>query len=538
LPDGTPEQVHLTWGQDPSSSVVVSWASQAPALNPRVLLRTGNGPTRTVAAFDRTYRDGLNAETVFTYHAGVAGLRPGSEHSYSVTADNDSNATAPFCATFHTAPEGRARFRFTSFGDLATPNRRWAPSYRQSAYAVDAVERFGPLFHLLNGDLCYANMNPAAQTEVWRDFGNNNQRSAANRPWMTCPGNHEIEFHNGRRGLRSYLTRYVLPDNGMDDFNGLWYTFRVGNVLFVSLDADDVIYQDCAAFVPGPSALVPAVATGNAAVLPGTSVYVRGYSAGAQTAWLQRVLAEGRADNRTDWIVVQMHQDALSSSMTGNGSDMGIREAWLPLFDRYEVDLVLCGHDHDYERSFPVRGYDSFVGVDAVTGQAVETRRPRPVTTNNRGPFDTSQGTVHLVLGGGGTNAPLDDYGHGMSNGLPQAKVFTRPNRPSPTAMAGVWARSAADAREDAIWSARRDPTSGYGIAVFDVDPGPALGGETTITVTYFHAPGADPTNPSSGLMGAPNPSYTEFESFTVVRHRSERSVGAAPRAGRVVARA
>ena len=63
-----------------------------------------------------------------------------------------------------------------------------------------------------------------------------------------------------------------------------------------------------------------------------------------------------------------MHQDALSSSKTGNGSDKGIREAWLPLFDRYGVDLVLCGHDHDYERSWPVRGCNHNVGRDAVTG--------------------------------------------------------------------------------------------------------------------------------------------------------------------------
>ena len=74
-------------------------------------------------------------------------------------------------------------------------------SYGQSTYAVDAVESFQPLFHLLNGDLCYANLNPGSQPEVWRDFGNNNQRSAANRPWMPCTGNHEIEFNNGAQGL-------------------------------------------------------------------------------------------------------------------------------------------------------------------------------------------------------------------------------------------------------------------------------------------------------------------------------------------------
>ncbi len=191
--------------------------------------------------------------------------------------------------------------------------------YGQSTYAVDEVNAQQPLFHLLNGDLCYANLNPLSQPEVWRDFGNNNQRSAAFRPWMPCPGNHELEFDNGPQGLDSYLSRYTLPDNGVPGFAGRWYTFRVGSVQFVSLAADDVIYQDAAAFVGGPSPLVPASSTGNPPIPPGTSLYLHGYSNGKQTAWLQRTLAAARAQEAVDWIVVQMHECALSSS-TGNQS--------------------------------------------------------------------------------------------------------------------------------------------------------------------------------------------------------------------------
>ncbi len=46
---------------------------------------------------------------------------------------------------------------------------------------------------------------------------------------------------------------------------------------------------------------------------------------------------------------------------------------------------------------------------------------------------------------------------------------------------------------KSAIWSARRDAVTGYGIGVFDLDPG-APGGETTITLRYYHALGADRT--------------------------------------------
>jgi hypothetical protein len=85
-----------------------------------------------------------------------------------------------------------------------------------------------------------------------------------------------------------------------------------------------------------------------------------------------------------------------------------------------------------------------------------------------------------------------------------------------------VFARAGAGAVEDATWSAMRDPATGYGIAVFDLQPGEVRGGMTSITVRYFHAVGADPVNPASGRAGRPTPAYAEFEAFTLVRHRSD----------------
>jgi len=213
-------------------------------------------------------------------------------------------------------------------------------------------------------------------------------------------------------------------------FAGRWYSFRIGSVLFISLDADDVVYQDAGPFVAGPAALTPAASTGNPPIAPGTSFYVRGYSGGAQTGWLERTLAAGRRDEEIDWIIVQMHQCAASSSATGNGSDLGIRQQWLPVFDRYQVDLVLTGHDHDYERSFPVRGADPDAGREVATGSVVNTLRPHPVTTEDTGVFDTSQGTVHLILGCGGTDTNLDDYGTDAADGRPYPWRVAPPGSP------------------------------------------------------------------------------------------------------------
>ena len=67
-----------------------------------------------------------------------------------------------------------------------------------------------------------------------------------------------------------------------------------------------------------------------------------------------------------------------------------------------------------------------------------------------------------------------------------------------------------ADALEDAIWSAQRDTSTGYGIAVFDVDPG-IRGAKTSITIRYYHAPGADKT---------PTATYQLFETVVLAKHR------------------
>jgi hypothetical protein len=88
--------------------------------------------------------------------------------------------------------------------------------------------------------------------------------------------------------------------------------------------------------------------------------------------------------------------------------------------------------------------------------------------------------------------------------------VFTKPNRPIPGATAGTFTRANADALEDAIWSAQRDTGTGYGIAVFDYDPG-SHGGKTTITMNYYHAPGADQP---------PTANYELFETITLSKHR------------------
>ncbi|HYO31939.1 MAG TPA: metallophosphoesterase [Nocardioidaceae bacterium] len=71
-----------------------------------------------------------------------------------------------------------------------------------------------------------------------------------------------------------------------------------------------------------------------------------------QTEWLEQTLAQPQPPDV--WTVAIMHHPPYSAGK--HGSDMKVREAWVPLFEEYDVPLVLAGHDHDYQRSEPQNG--------------------------------------------------------------------------------------------------------------------------------------------------------------------------------------
>ncbi len=467
LGSGDPTQLHVTYGADPATQMTVSWATDAAVVHPSLTLGTpGGGPGSTFAAQTRTYTAAatatMAATEVTTQHVQLSGLLPGTTYVYTVTHHGASTAIG---GTFTTPPRGRFPFRFSSFGDQGTGNPNDFGFTPQAIAIVDHINRAQPLFQLYNGDLAYSDLQQST-ARAWADFFINNMPSTANIPWMPSLGNHENETGNGPQGFASYLTRYLLPDNGVTDFAGNWYTFRVGSVCVISLDADDVVYQDSGNF------------------------YIHGYSGGAQKAWLRRTLAAARADAGIDWIVVFQHMAVISSSASGNGCDLGLRQEFQPLFDEFDVDLVLCGHEHDYERSYSLKGFEP----------ASATMRPRVVATATD-VIDATLGTVYLVLGGGGFALPTNDFTDTAGNngtGNPD------------TATAKVNIAKGTTATEVADWSYYRDAVSPYGFATFDVDPG-APGGLTSITVRYFHTTvvGAAPLLVESFVLQRPRADAT-----------------------------
>lgn len=83
-----------------------------------------------------------------------------------------------------------------------------------------------------------------------------------------------------------------------------------------------------------------------------------------QQTWLEETLRESTAT----WKVVALHHPPYSAGY--QGSNKHARAVFSPLFERYGVQLVLSGHDHDYQRSEVIRGV-----TYVVTGAASGTRR-------------------------------------------------------------------------------------------------------------------------------------------------------------------
>ena len=71
-----------------------------------------------------------------------------------------------------------------------------------------------------------------------------------------------------------------------------------------------------------------------------------------QRRWLEGTLALPQPPGT--WTIAAMHHPAYSAGHHGSTPD--VQENWVPLFARYDVPLVLAGHDHDYQRSLPLDG--------------------------------------------------------------------------------------------------------------------------------------------------------------------------------------
>ena len=121
-----------------------------------------------------------------------------------------------------------------------------------------------------------------------------------------------------------------------------------------------------------------------------------------QTAWLEQQLA----DSTAIWKIAVMHHPPYTCG--GHGGDSVVERRWVPLFESYGVQLVLAGHDHNYQRFAPRNGVAYVVhgGGGAVPYQTracpasyprrVRARDERGFLSVSIGPDDLAVSAVNL----------------------------------------------------------------------------------------------------------------------------------------------
>ena len=102
------------------------------------------------------------------------------------------------------------------------------------------------------------------------------------------------------------------------------------------------------------------------------------------------------------WIVVVVHRP-LYSSFNSTGEQAALRAPLAPLLERHAVDLVLSGHVHSYDRTWPVTGDYS------ETSNATVARSFVPPDTILNAPVP-----VHVVSGAAGNGESVDPHGRGL----------------------------------------------------------------------------------------------------------------------------
>lgn len=302
----------------------IVWQTAKPTKKPTVEYGTSRALGMSAPATRPTYA----YETGVLSEVRLTNLRPRTTYYYRV---GDSEGGWSKVHSFRTGDPRPGKFVFTAFGDHGvTP---------EAAKNVQNVLAEKPVFHALLGDVSYAN----GTQPIWDEYLRQIEPMTCQIPYMLTLGNHENETvtlgtEKKRVGYISYLARFALPGGEQ------WYAFDYGHARFVAFNSDD-------------------------------------YTNPEQLVWLEKTLTDAQRNPVISWVIVLQHHPLYGSSK-GRDNNTKLIEKMAPLYDKYKVDLVLCGHDHHYERQFPLRG-------------------GRP-TTDKLTDYRKGEGTLYMIQGGGG----------------------------------------------------------------------------------------------------------------------------------------
>lgn len=353
-----PEQVHIAFGDDSSQIITVTWSTKDST--PESIVHYGiNELTTKIRGLSHEFiDDGPEKRTQFIHRVTLSGLQPATNYVYKCGSTLGWSKQFSFRTANSSA---NWPIRVAVYGDLGITNARILPTLQMNVekQLYDAVIHVGDLaydMHEKNG-------------EVGDEFMQQIEPVAANVPYMVCPGNHEQAYN-----FSHYRERFTMPGNS----ENLFYSFDLGPAHFISIDSEAYYYLNY-----GKSPLIN------------------------QFDWLVKDLKEAnQPENRKKrpWIIVYGHKPMYCSNVwkddcafkaakvrvglpEKNWYEYGLEE----LFYKAGVDLELWGHQHAYERLWPVYDYKVKNG---------STQYPN---TNPKAP-------VHITIGTAGSKYDITPF--------------------------------------------------------------------------------------------------------------------------------
>jgi len=172
-------------------------------------------------------------------------------------------------------------------------------------------------------------------------------------------GNHEDDSNEG---FSQYMSAFNLPTT--------YQAFTYGNARVIIMDTDHFSYS------------------------VGSNQY----------NFVISQLQQASQNSAIKWIIISLHKQMYTSpntcsasSCSNTGSDAtNLRNIYHPKFDQYGVDVVLDGHVHNYQRTYPIK-YDSGSPSSPIK------------TCSNTISYGDCAGQIYVTVGTGGVNF------HGLS---------------------------------------------------------------------------------------------------------------------------